>query len=101
MELTISGRHFDITDAIRQYVTEKVTKLPRYYDRITSIEVVADKVHDSHELEIIVIVEHSDPFITKVSADSLYVCVDEAVDKLERRLTDHKDKIRNRKHNVG
>ena len=39
MLFTISGRHLEITDAIRSYAEEKTSKLPRYYNSITSVEV--------------------------------------------------------------
>lgn len=100
MKITLSGRHMDITPAIHDYATEKASKLPRYFDRIQSIDVIAHKTDHHQELEMIVHVEKSDPFICKAAGSDLYACIDEVVDKLERRLTDHKDKLRNRKHNI-
>lgn len=98
MEITVSGRHMEITEAIHAYATDKVSKLTRYYDRIPSIEVVIDKGGQVHELEVVVHVERSDPYIVKISGTDVYACLDEAVEKLERKLTDHKEKRRNRKH---
>src|SRR3972149_1021775 len=43
MEIKVSGRHIDITAAIREYASEKVLKLPRYYDRVQEIDVVLDR----------------------------------------------------------
>ncbi len=100
MEIVVTGRHMEITSAIRDYAQEKVSKLPRYFDRIQSIEVVAQKTDRQHEMEIIVHADKTDPFVCKTSGSDLYACIDEAVDKLERRLTDHKGKLRNRKHNT-
>ncbi len=98
MEIVVTGRHMDITDPIRTYATEKVSKLPRYFDRITSIEVIAHKTDHHHEMEIIVHAEKTDPFICKTSGDDLYACIDEAVDKLERRLAEYKARLRSHKH---
>jgi len=100
MEIIVTGRHIDITPPIRDYATEKVSKLPRYFDRIQSIEVIAHQTDRRHEIEILVHVEKTDPFICKTNGEDLYTCIDEAIDKLERRLTDHKEKLRNRKHNT-
>ncbi len=100
MEIIVTGRHMDITAAIKQYATDKVSKLPRYFDRIRLIEVIADNTNHHLELEVIVHVEKSDPFICKTTGEDLYACIDESVDNLERRLSDHKAKLRNRKHNV-
>ena len=98
MEITISGRHVEVTPAIKTYATDKVSKLPRYFDRVHSITVVVDRA-DSHSfnVEIIVIGEHHDPFVGKVTGADMYACIDGAVDKLERQLTDFKEKTRNKK----
>ena len=98
MEITVTGRHIEITPAIRQYATEKVSKLPRYFDRIQSISTVADK-KDNHTLEVEIIVQADghDRFIAKTSGPDLYACIDLAVDKLERQLTDHKERVKSRK----
>ncbi len=100
MEINVIGRHFEITPAIRDYANQKANKLPRYYDRIKSIEVVADWAdhYNHYEVEVIVQVDRADPFIVKVAGEDLYACMDESASKLERQLTDHKEKLRNRKH---
>jgi putative sigma-54 modulation protein len=98
MEITVTGRHLEITPAIKQYATDKVSKLPRYFDRVLQINVIADR-RDNHtfEAEIIVDAEHHEDFVAKASGPDLYACVDSAVDKLERQLTDHKERLRQRK----
>lgn len=99
MEIVVTGRHVEITEAIKQYATEKASKLPRYFDRVHFIEVVAAKAdnHHEHEAEIIVHIEHGDPLVSKVKNADLYACIDAAVNKSERQLTDHKDRVRKRK----
>lgn len=99
MDITVSGRHIEITPAVRDYASGKVAKLPRYFDRIQSVDVVTDKTeHPSYEVEIILKADRTDPFVVKVEGQDLYACIDDAVDKIERRLSDHKEKLRNRKH---
>lgn len=100
MEITVSGKHLDITDPIREYAIEKVSKLDKYYDQIQNVEVIADKSHASeYEVEIIVHVGHHEPFIATTRGDDLYATIDQARDKLERQLSDHKQKVKNHKHN--
>src|SRR5215831_16085372 len=42
VDITISGRHLEITPAIRQYAEEKVSKLPKFYDLVQIVEVILD-----------------------------------------------------------
>jgi putative sigma-54 modulation protein len=102
MEMIVSGRHIQITVPIREYIEKRAARLPRYYDRIRSIEAIADK-SDSHAyaVEMIVHIDRHDPFLATCADDDLYAAVDQVVDKLERQLTDHKEKLRNRKHTAS
>jgi putative sigma-54 modulation protein len=96
--ITVSGRHMDVTAPLKSYAEQKANKLTKYYDRIQEIEVIFDSAKDSIGVEMIVNVEHRSEFIARHSGSDAYACVDGVVDKLERQLTDHKEKIRNRKH---
>ncbi len=102
MDITVSSKHLEVTEAIKAYVLEKVAKLPRYFDKVTQIEALFDKnnKHD-YEVELIVRAEMHGPFVCTVHGPDLYHAVAECVNKIERMLTDHKEKLRNRKHNVN
>ncbi len=96
MEITVSGKHIEITEPIRAYATEKANKLTKYFDQIRSVEVLADKSSNNHfEIEMIVHVGHHDPFIAHATGEDLYATIDQTQDKLERQLTDHKQKVKN------
>ena len=99
MLFTISGKHIEITDAIREHAREKVEKLPRYYNSINRIEVIIEGNDGGKpSVEIIASAEHSNVFIAKETSDDTYTCIDIAVHKLERQLRRKKQKQRNNKH---
>ena len=102
MLFTITGRHIEITDAIRNHAQEKTEKLPRYYNSINRIEVIIDGSDGGKSsVEIIARAEHSKVFIVKESGEDTYVCIDLAVHKLERQIRRKKEKERNNKHISG
>lgn len=99
MQFTITGKHIDITDAIRDHAEEKATKLPRYYNSINQVEVIVDgSDHGQMNVEVIARGEHSNLFVASESGSDAYQCIDLAVHKLERQLTKKKTKERNHKH---
>lgn len=100
MDIKISAKHMELTDAIREYADRKMKRLPRYFDRIQEIVVVLEQHDRKFEVEILLHIEHHDPVIAKHIEEDLYACLDQAVDKAERQLTDLKERLRNRKHNV-
>ena len=100
MNITVASRHMDITPALKAYAEQKANKLNKYYDRIQEIEVVIEPAKDTIKVEMIVNAEHKNMFIAHHSDADAYACVDGCVHKLERQLSDHKKKFRNRKHST-
>jgi putative sigma-54 modulation protein len=88
----------DVTEPLKTYAEEKANKLTRYFDRIQEIEVVLDRGKDNDRVEMIVNAEHKSMFVAQHAEGDAYACIDGCVHKLERQLTDHKEKLRNRKH---
>ena len=54
MNIVVKGRHMDVTDAIRQYALAKADKLPKYYDKIRSTEIILGMEGDRPVAEIVV-----------------------------------------------
>lgn len=98
MQISVTGRHVDVTDRVREYAEEKAARLPRYYDRVHAIEVVLDREGDHAVVEMIVKAAGAQEFIAKEVGPDAMSCIDLLTDKLERQLTKYKEKSRNRKH---
>ena len=99
MLFTISGKHIEITEAIKKHAEEKTSKLPKYYNSINRIEVIIDgEPGGNNSVEIIARAEHSKTFIATEIGEDAYKCIDVAVHKLERQLRRKKTRERNNKH---
>lgn len=55
MQVNISGHQLDVTDALRDYVGEKLSRLERHFDKITNVQVIMeveteaeDRSHPAH-----------------------------------------------------
>jgi putative sigma-54 modulation protein len=94
----VSSRHMEVSAPLKNYAETKTGKLTKYYDRIQEIEIVFDAGKDTMQVEVIVNAEHRNMFIARHSGNDAYACIDGCIDKLERQLTDHKERFRNRKH---
>jgi putative sigma-54 modulation protein len=88
----------DVTPPMKEYAEQKANKLTRFYDRIQEVEVIFDNANAETRVEMIVNAEHRNMFIAHHHNGDAYACVDGCVDKLERQLSEHKKKFRNRKH---
>jgi len=89
---TISGKHIEITQAIREHAEEKTSKLPKYY------KIIDGSQGGSTSVEIIARAEHSKVFVGTETGEDAYRCIDMAVHKIERQLRRAKSKERDDKH---
>lgn len=93
MQLTISGHHIELTDALRDYVTTKISRLERHHDRITNTHVILSVEKLLQKAEATLHVAGADIFANSESED-LYAAIDTLTDKLDRQLIKHKEKHR-------
>ena len=93
MQLNISGHHVDITDSIRDYVTNKLSRLEKHYDRITNTTVILSVEKLVQKAEATVHVSGGELFADAEHED-LYAAIDSLTDKLDRQLIKHKEKQR-------
>lgn len=101
MRITVSGRHTEIPDRLKTYAEEKASKLERFYDRVQTVEVVFDQEANHHSCEIIAKADHHTTFIAKEEHADAFAALDATVRDLERQLSRHKERFRNRKHPDG
>ena len=93
MQMTISGHHLDVTDPIREYVTNKLSKLERHYEQITSTTVLLTVEKLRQKAEATVHVSGAELFATAEHED-MYAAIDALADKLDRQVIKHKEKHR-------
>jgi putative sigma-54 modulation protein len=95
---TISGKHIEITEAVKNHAEEKTSKLPRFYNVINQVEVIIDgKEGGNLAVEIIARAEHRKVFVVKEKGNDVYACIDLAAHKLEQQLRKRKAKERDMK----
>ena len=93
MQINISGRHVEVTDSMKEYVTHKVERLTHHHDRITRTHVILSVDKLIQKAEATIHVSGKDVF-AEASNEDLYAAIDALVDKLDRQLIKHKEKMR-------
>ena len=102
MNLTISGHHLEVTPALRSYVTDKLDRITRHFDQVVDVKVLLSIENQTEKerrqkAECNIHVKGNDMFAESAHHD-LYAAVDELIDKLDRQVVKHKDRIRNHHH---
>ncbi|MBL1417370.1 MAG: ribosome hibernation promoting factor [Moritella sp.] len=92
MQINLTGRHVEITDSLKDYIDSKFSKLERHFEHINNIHVILNvekllqiaeaKIHLNGG-EIFAVHEHND----------MYAAIDGLMDKLDRQVIKHKEKL--------
>jgi putative sigma-54 modulation protein len=102
MNLTISGHHLEVTPALRTYVAGKLDRITRHFDQVVDVKVLLSIENQTEKerrqkAECNIHVKGSDMFAESAHED-MYAAVDELMDKLDRQVVKHKDRLQNHHH---
>ncbi|HEV7735983.1 MAG TPA: ribosome-associated translation inhibitor RaiA [Chlamydiales bacterium] len=90
--VSVIGKHFQITDAIRNYVFEKLAKVDRLAEHIIDVTVTLDAQKLEHSCSIFMNFVH---FHIKVhaSTENMYSAIDRCTDRLMLLMRKYKTKL--------
>ncbi|KTD03777.1 ribosome-associated, sigma 54 modulation protein [Legionella geestiana] len=92
MHINFTGHHLEITPPLKAYAQEKFDKLGKHFDKITSVNVVFDVSKLRQTAEATIHVARGDIHASSES-DDLYSAIDLLVEKLDRQIIRHKEKM--------
>jgi putative sigma-54 modulation protein len=93
MQVNITARHLELTNALADYVRKKVEKCERYFDQLVWAQVILS-VEKYRQVAEIVIHGSKITFRAKEESIDLYAAFDLAIDKMEKQLRKHKEKAK-------
>lgn len=92
MRLRITGRHLDITSALRSYVERRFGRLDRYALKVGSLQVVLGIEKLQHVAEVIGTV-NGKPLQAKTSTREMYATIDALVDRVDGQFRKWKGRL--------
>ncbi|MDP3012808.1 MAG: ribosome-associated translation inhibitor RaiA [Candidatus Subteraquimicrobiales bacterium] len=102
MQLIVKGKNIEVTQALRQYAEEKLSRVLRHFDQISHIEVefiVAKNpgIANNQTVEVLLFTKKAVIKVQESSTD-MYASIDKVVDKLDRQIKKYKGKLYTSKH---
>lgn len=94
MEITVKGKNFDITEALRNHAKQKLSKTTRFSDAVMTADVTLALERNWHVAKITLNCKGADLHAEEKSTD-MYNSIDRVVEKLERELKKQKEKESN------
>jgi len=105
MNLTISGHHLEVTPALRSYVTSKMDRIMRHFDQVVDVKVLLtlenQKEKERRQKAECNIHIKGIALFAESAHEDLYAAVDELVDKMDRQVVRHKDRMQSHHRDVA
>ena len=99
MNLNITGHHVEVTPAIRDYVGNKLDRVIRHFDNVTSVNVILSVEKLAQKAEVTLHVRGKDIFAESQDED-MYAAIDLMTDKLDRQVLKYKRKMQEHNHDA-
>lgn len=96
MQKTITARHFDLTEEMRERAESEMDSLTRYFENIISAELVLDMERHLHKAELRVKV-YNHNITGSGETDDMYNSISVSVDKVKTQLKKYKGKLKDRR----
>ena len=95
MNLHMTGHHLEITPSIRDYVSSKMIRINRHFDHVIDVNMILTVEKLRQKIEANVHLSGKDIFVESED-DDMYAAIDLLIDKLDRQIVKHKEKIKNK-----
>src|SRR5512147_1685687 len=101
MQVNVTGRHIEVTDALRQYATEKFNRLEKYLPKAVQAVITLSVVKKVHHIAEATIKSNGVLIQASEETEEMYSAIDLLIEKIERRVRRYKEKLVDHKHQGG
>jgi putative sigma-54 modulation protein len=92
MNIILHAKQMELTDNLKEYAEEKIGKFSKYLSNITEATVTLSVEKYRHKAEVLMKANGS-LIQAECITDEMYASIDEVVEKLERQVKKHKEKL--------
>ncbi|MCX7923697.1 MAG: ribosome-associated translation inhibitor RaiA [Clostridia bacterium] len=100
MKFIISGKNIEVTEALKEKVTKKISKLEKFFNPDTEVHVTLS-VQKTRQIVEVTIPFNGVVLRAEESNGDMYAAIDKVVDVLERQIRKNKTRLEKKLHEVA
>jgi putative sigma-54 modulation protein len=100
MKIIVTGRHIEVTPALKDYAEKKIARFERYLSNISEAVVTLGVEKYRHKVEVLLKVNGVLIQAESITGD-VYSAIDEVAEKLERQIKKYKEKLVSHRKSEG
>ena len=93
MEIIIHARHLDATEAIKNYIKKKASKLTKYSSKINKIQFTL-KIEGTNNIVEAICSAARATLVAETKNSDMYAAIDLVIDKLDKQIIKQKEKLK-------
>jgi len=97
VKLEITGRHFDVTEALKDYLDEKISRLDKYARDIIHAHVILQMEKRSAVVEANIRLKRFNVNVKESNSD-MYAAIDKLFEALRKQIVRHEDKLKTHRY---
>lgn len=97
MQIAVTFRHMEASEAVRQYLEEKISRVKKYIDEPIDAQAVLSVEKKIRHCAEVTLVAKGITIKGSEETNDMYAAIDGMVDKIERQLKRYKEKIKQHK----
>ncbi len=100
MRYTVTGKNIEVTEAMKDIAVQKISKLEKFFTPETSANITMSVEKKIHKIEVTIPIKGG-AIRAEEHDETMYAAIDIVLDKLERQLIKHRQKITARHRHSG
>ncbi|HXW60732.1 MAG TPA: ribosome-associated translation inhibitor RaiA [Myxococcota bacterium] len=92
MQTSVTFRHMNASDALKQHATEKTARIAKYFDDSADAHVVLSTERYLHKAEI-TMNAHGMIICANDSSSDMYKSIDRSIEKIEKQVKRYRDRL--------
>lgn len=96
MRVEFQGKNMQVSDSLKERVTEKLGKFDKYFQSDVVATVNFSQIRSQQTCEITISLKHDAHLRAEETTHDMFTSIDRAIEKLERQIRKHRTAVRNR-----
>jgi len=101
MQLSVTFRHMETSDALKEYATEKLQRIRKYFQDPIRAQIVLATERHRHNVDVNITLHNGLAIKGHEVTEDMYSAIDLVMDKIERQVHRYKDRITSHRPATG
>ncbi len=96
MKVTVTARHFELTENLNKYAIDEINRLEKYFDHIIEAHLTMS-IEKNRQIADLSVKVYGTVLTSKAKTYDMYIAIEQVVSKMETQIKKYKAKLKDKK----